>query len=66
VSPLIRGFLVAGIGLLTTASTSAAPPQVHVRPMAKTRLPLGDITVAGGPVLYVAENTGQIWLSGFE
>jgi hypothetical protein len=52
------------MGLLTTASTSAAPLQVRVRPLARTALPLGDIAVAGRHVLYVAENTGQIQRSG--
>jgi hypothetical protein len=64
VSPLIRGFLTAGIGLLTAASTAAVPPRVHVRPLVKTALPLGDIAVIDGHVLYVAENTGQIQRSG--
>lgn len=62
-SLLIRGLLAAGIGLLAAASASAAPP-VHVGPLAKTALPLGDIAIAGSHVLYIAETTGQIQWSG--
>lgn len=60
----MRALLAAGLGLLTAVSASAAPQLVHVRPLAKTTLPLGDITVVGRHVLYVAETTGQIQRSG--
>jgi hypothetical protein len=48
VSRLARGFALAGIVLLGTASAATATPRVHVRPLAKTVLPLGDIASAGG------------------
>ena len=61
---LIRGALAAGIGLLAAGAAAASPPPVQVRPLAKTALPLGDIAVAGGHVLYIAETTGQIEWGG--
>ena len=63
-SRFIHGFVLAGILLLGTASAVAAPPRVHVRPLAKTGLPLGDIASTGGHLFYIAENTGQIDESG--
>jgi hypothetical protein len=52
--------LLAMFGLLVSAAGAAAGPPTGLRPLARTRLPLGDVVWDGGRLLYVAEHTGQI------
>jgi len=61
---LIYGTLLAAVALLCAAATASASQRIHVRPLVKTNLPLGDVVWADERLLYVAEHTGAIDESG--
>jgi hypothetical protein len=56
--------LFTAVAALSAAATAAASPRLTLHPLVKTKLPLGDVVAAGGRVLYVAENTGEIDVGG--
>lgn len=62
----------ACVGLFVTLAALSAPatvpalPHLTARPLLKTDLPLGDVVVTGGHVLYIAEHTGEIEVGGLD
>jgi hypothetical protein len=58
--------LFTGVAVLSTSTAAATSPSLNLRPFVKTNLPLGDVIVTNGHVLYIAEHTGQIEAGGLE
>ena len=63
-----RGCVVfcAVVALLSTSAAATASPELNVRPLLRTNLPLGDVVATDGHVLYIAEHTGQIDVGGLD
>jgi hypothetical protein len=66
---VIRGgytALFSAVAVLSASAAAAVSPHLNARPLVKTTLPLGDVVVTDGHVLYIAEHTGQIEVGGLD